>query len=101
MYKFVATLLTIGTLYTAATPAQANDTAIIQEGVSTTVVTGDGNVSTQVNRQSVRQTQNRRSQGNTGIVQVTDQTSDTYGHNNDTYMESEQTVEQNRRTRRR
>lgn len=95
MIKLMATLLTIGTLASAAIPAQATqDNAVIQDSQSTSIVTGNGNRTIQTIDQSVYQQRQGRDLGNSGVVQTADQYSDTYGNINDTQMRTTQTVQQ-------
>lgn len=100
MIKLLTTLVALSTLTAAAVPAQADDTAVIQSSESTTVVTGDGNISTQVSEQTVRQRRQGRNQGDNAVVQDSDQLTDIYGRNNDSYQQTTQEVEQESRTTR-
>ena len=97
MIKIVTALLTVGTLATAAIPAQAvEDNNVIQDSQSTTIVTGNGNRTVQTTDQFVYQHRQNRGAGSNGIVQAADQYSDTYGNDNDTRMQTTQTVVQQR-----
>lgn len=97
-------LLTITTVSTIASPAQADD-ALIQESIQESVVTGEDNVSVQNSNQSNRQYNEYRDRGrysrydygkddrdssSTGIVQRSDQYCDQVGAANTCVQDAQQ-----------
>lgn len=90
MKKTVVALFALAALTSAAIPAHA-DNANIQESDQTSIITGDENISTQNQRQNIRDVR-INSNDNSGNVQSGRQTSDTYGNRNDTLQDSEQTI---------
>ncbi|MEO1673136.1 MAG: hypothetical protein AAFR77_20550 [Cyanobacteria bacterium J06631_2] len=105
-------LLTITTVSTIASPAQADD-ALIQESIQESVVTGEDNLSVQNSNQSNRQSteyrdrgrysrygygKGDRDSGSTGIVQRSDQYCDQVGAANTCVQDAQQSNQS--RTRR-
>ncbi|MEM6613757.1 MAG: hypothetical protein AAF652_16155 [Cyanobacteria bacterium P01_C01_bin.72] len=110
-------LLTVATVSTISSPAQADD-ALIQESIQESVVTGEDNISVQNSSQSNRQfTEYRDRYGrygygrgdgessSTGIVQRSDQYCDQVGAANTCVQDAQQSnssrTSRNRRVRRR
>ncbi len=73
----------------AAAPAFAQDTAINQDNVSTTTITGDRNTTKTTNNQAAGTAQRGRT-GNSGISQKNDSLTDVAGNGNRTTTENNQ-----------
>ena len=99
--KILFALLTVATVSTIASPAQADD-ALIQESIQESVVTGEDNLSVQNSNQSNRQFTQYRDRGrygygrgsgessSTGIVQRSDQYCDQVGAANTCVQDAQQ-----------
>ena len=90
MKKTFVALFALAALTSAAIPAHA-DNANIQESDQTNIVTGNDNISTQNQRQNIRDVR-INSNDNSGNVQSGRQTSDVYGDRNDTLQNGNQTI---------
>lgn len=90
MKKSIVALLAISTFGAIAVPAQA-DNANIQDSRSTTITTGDHNVSTTDTVQKIRSTR-VNDRNNNGNVQTSDDYKDTYGSGNRTSSRTTQGI---------
>ncbi len=104
--KVILTLLAVSTIGFAASPVKADD-ALIQETIQESVTTGSDNLSVQNSNQQNRQNSDYRDRygyggdnGNTGIVQRSQQLCDQYGEFNTCIQDAQQSNVSHTRRRR-
>ena len=97
MKKVFIAILTFGALSTMAVPALA-DSVNIQEGTSTSIITGDDNDHLQRRNQDIKSNR-RNTNDDEGNVQSGSATADTYGSSNTVVQDETQRIGSDSRNR--